>query len=489
MSDGASFNISNFISKNKIFSSVSFSDSDMNSNLEYEINFNSNNDGEETEFKLCGAEMFPWLADIIGGIVDDLDGESKDGKIGDTRQVATGDCWLLSGVNALSYTEEGRKIIKDSLEYHNGYTIVHTMAGDYVVSDDEIARTKGSLQYSDGDDDMIIFELAVEKIIDDFINGTINLEDNAPDLLNSLLSNNGKTTTPGYSSTTGGWARGLIYLLSGKMGYRETDKEKMSDILEEFKNNDNKNLALGADTDKGDRTVTDVNGKKVVLSGNHAYSIKKIDGQNVTVINPWDSGKEIVLSKEEFLNAFDGIEVCDLSSNNTTQEYINQKAYYNPQGMLEKTTERVENENLTRTKKFTYDKDENLTSWESSYAYDSGFCGKTTYNQIDGTICGQTGNKNTDVLLTYNYDEDGNRYGFQFGGMTADGNLRYNFAEMTDEIGKRISDNYQLMLYQNLDAQDIFRLAKNLNDSEFDKAINYLSQNPNATYSDVINNI
>ena len=447
-----------------------------------------NNSSSDFEIHECGAELIPWAADFFGGINDYFDGESKDGEIGDTQQGATGDCWLLSGVNALSYTEEGRKIIKDSLEYHNGYTIVHTMAGDYVVTDDEITRTKGSFQYSDGDDDMIIFELAIEKVIDDYLTGTIDLNNNAPDALESLLREEDGKTRPGHSSTNGGNIRGLIYLLSGKMGYSEANKEKINDVLEQFKKN-GKNLALGAATNDGDRNATDINGKKVKLSGNHGYSIKKYDGQNVTVINPWDSSKEIILSKEEFLKVFDRIDVCDISSNNPTKEYIDTKAFYNSQGLLEKTVERVDEENLTRTISYTYDNDGNLTGTKSSFQYDSGLFGEIVYDKNFSAVSRKTGNKNTDVLLTYEYDQNGNACNYQFGGINANGDLRYTFAEMTDEIGRKIAENYQLMTYQNLSAQDIFKLAKDLDNTQFNKALDYLKQNPNATYNDVKNNI
>ena len=44
---------------------------------------------------------------------DAFDEDTKDGEIGDTEQNSTGNCWLLSGANALSYTEEGQEIINE----------------------------------------------------------------------------------------------------------------------------------------------------------------------------------------------------------------------------------------------------------------------------------------------------------------------------------------------------------------------------------------
>ena len=106
---------------------------------------------------------------LLAFLWQNFEPKTKDYTIGNTKQSDTGNCWILSGITALSYSEEGRKIIKNSLEYKKGYTIVHTICGDYVVLDSEVLLTKADSQYSNGDDDMIIFELAFEKIIDDYV--------------------------------------------------------------------------------------------------------------------------------------------------------------------------------------------------------------------------------------------------------------------------------------------------------------------------------
>lgn len=448
-----------------------------------------NNSSLDFEIHECGAVDDNWENYIRGAIIDISDGNTKDGEIGDTKQGATGDCGLLSGVNALSYTEEGRKAIKSALDYQDGYTIVHTACGDYVVTDKEVSLTKADSQYSDGDDDMIIFELAIEKIIDDYANGKISIDENAHWLLKGSLEES--PTSSGWSSTSGGWQAASIYFLTGKMSDVTKDHNIMLEYLNKFKENNRKDLALSASiySENKGKTIKDVNGNELTLPANHGYAIKKFDGENVTVINPWDSSKEIVLPVEEFFKVFNHVQACDLSSNNPKQDFFSPKMYYNSQGLLEKSVERVDEENLTRTKSYTYDNDGNLTGTKSSFQYDSGFFGETVYDENASVISKKTGNKNTDALLTYEYDENGNAYNYQFGGVNGDGNLRYTFAEMTDEIGKRIAENYQLMTYQNLSAQDIFKLAKDLDDTQFNKALDYLKRNPNATYNNVKNNI
>ena len=267
-------------------------------------------DDIEATFEQLSA-AFP---NILGPIVDAFDGESKDGQIGETKQVGTGNCWLLSGINALSYTEEGRQIIKDSLEYCDGYTMVHLKGyGTVVVQDKDVAQTKGSLQYSSGDDDMIIFELAIEQIMDEIANGEIMVDPDAPWFIEN--SEDLEKTKWGSSSTEGGWVNELIYYVTGKEGKNIKDKVEMKENLQAFEANGNKDLAMGASTSE-DSKVKDINGDTVKLAGNHAYSIKEVKDGVVTVINPWDSSKEIKLDIDTFCEAFSSIDVTDLSDKN-----------------------------------------------------------------------------------------------------------------------------------------------------------------------------
>ena len=261
---------------------------------------------------------------IIGGIVDIVDGESKDGEIGDTKQHQTGDCWLLSGINALSYTEAGREIIKNALEYHDGYTIVHLEGvGDYKVTDEDLRYVKaqiiGSHQYSTGDDDMVIFELAIEQALDDIANGEIALDPEAPWWMEGMDELD--ATTLGSSSTRGGWGAELMYIVTGKVGQRYSNPESMRSALRDFDRDNNQDKAMTASCHDA-TTVQDINGNNVKLYAPHAYAVKKVEGNIVTITNPHDSSIEIQLDMDTFINSFSGIEVTDLSKNNPKQNLI-----------------------------------------------------------------------------------------------------------------------------------------------------------------------
>ena len=38
------------------------------------------------------------------------------------------------------------------------------------------------------------------------------------------------------------------------------------------------------------------------LQNNHAYAIKDYDGENITLVNPWDTTNETVISDEQLMN-------------------------------------------------------------------------------------------------------------------------------------------------------------------------------------------
>ena len=67
--------------------------------------------------------------------------------------------------------------------------------------------------------------------------------------------------------------------------------------------------------------VKDTNGKKVKLQGQHAYTINKVTKDTVTLLNPWNTGEEIVLSRKTFENLDPKkCDVCYLDLNTIDKE-------------------------------------------------------------------------------------------------------------------------------------------------------------------------
>ncbi len=251
--------------------------------------------------------------------------DTKNGEIENTKQSpSTGDCWLLSTVNSLSYTQEGREIIKDSLEYKDDCTIVHFKgANDYTITDDELETARLSGKYSSGDNDMIIFELAMEKAFEDIENGNVHLSSAGYNQASDSIT--GGTTSMAFEIITDKDSK--MYHNDARIddGIEKTDDEgfkefytsiKASTAMEEFEANNNSNIAFTAEIKKeGIREVSDINGKTINLDGKHGYAIKEVNGDKVVITDPHDSGKDIILTKDTAASAFDYYFLCDLSNN------------------------------------------------------------------------------------------------------------------------------------------------------------------------------
>lgn len=105
-------------------------------------------------------------------------GHAVNGQIDEgVYQGGTGDCWLLSAILALNATEEGQQVIRDSLQVNSDGSVAVTFKGiktadgepvQYTISADEIKAHdtdyNSNDMYSNGDNDMLVMELAVEKL-------------------------------------------------------------------------------------------------------------------------------------------------------------------------------------------------------------------------------------------------------------------------------------------------------------------------------------
>lgn len=390
---------------------------------------------------------------------------TKDGNITYTTQGKTGNCWILSAINALAYCKSGREIISKSLEYKNGYTVIQTICGDYVVLDSEIRQAKANNLYSKGDDDMIIFELALEKIINDYAKNRIKILKNANYLVKRTLK---KTPTKNNkSSTILGYPGACFYFLTGIEPKATTSQPKMMLFLRKFKNDNNKNIVLCCSSfSKITGKIKDINNKNVPFYPCHGYSIKNFDGENVTIVNPHDSSKEIVLSRSMFFKMFSNIQMCDLSSCDK-KELFKPKMFYNKFGKLEKTIEIDEN-GYNIQYDYTYNKKGIPTNAKCCAQHTNGIY----------VICIR------DFLKKQNYIENGNVFSglalirfYQneklikmFFGKNRDTND--NLEEISIDIGKQIQE-YALYQYSNLDRSRILTIANDLKNGNFESAFEY----------------
>lgn len=318
-------------------------------------------DSSITTIEECSNTTF-WT-NLLGKIREISEDDTRDGQISNVKQNATGDCWLLSGINSLSYTEKGKEVIEDALEYsEDGITVHLKGAGDYFVPNEVITQTKGLSEYSTGDDDMIAFELAIEKFRDQVHDNELAFSFDAPLRIQNMFSSDEyESDGPSIDSGT---PDQLNYILTGKVGESTLDNSEKKEMLDKFSKNNLKDYALSAGTDT-EVATKDINGTEIVFSKKHAYSIKDVTDKNVTVVNPWDSSIQMVLSRDTFLEVFDTVYGIDLSDENPEQNYI-AEIDVNIENFADGTSEKTKIDKNTgkAIEKFVYDKNGTRTNIE-----------------------------------------------------------------------------------------------------------------------------
>lgn len=192
-------------------------------------------------------------------------------------QGTKGDCWLLSGVLSLSYTQDGKELIKNSIfQNKNGdYEVwLEGLGKSYTVSKEELESKNVSTlssglglessSYSTGDDDMLLMELAVEKAVQEGNNDIVT-----------------------QSGITGGSAYYLYNAMSDnevQYAYGDDPIETVN-LLNEYAMNQNECAATLGITDGF-----------AGLEDNHAYAVKKVTQNTTTLVNPWDTTEDITIS-------------------------------------------------------------------------------------------------------------------------------------------------------------------------------------------------
>lgn len=225
---------------------------------------------------------------------------NSNGIIDDTKQRSIGDCWVLSGVNALRDSEIGAQILKSSLQQNDDGSVTVHLRGvgkDYTFSAEEIMDHKyhtTSLAYSSGDSDMNLFEMAIGE----YRKETIESGDYGKNSRN--LDKTAGSNATAADPLKGGQIDEAIYYITGqKSQWVANNTETTTDMLNTMQSSANKYI-MTTTFKNSDPSVTE--GK--IVTG-HAYSINKVDDDYVYVVNPWDSSVEIPYPKDKYLeNAF-----------------------------------------------------------------------------------------------------------------------------------------------------------------------------------------
>ncbi len=212
------------------------------------------------------------------------------------RQGLSGDCWLLSGLYAFSITKEGRKAIKKAISkiwFSDDYNV--KLGGKkYKVTNEELEKAKSDSRYSYGDDDVILMEVAFEKYLSE-------TEQQKQEELQAAGKN--------YDPLNGGTFEKFTVALTGK----ETGaiKQNSYDLDSNFDNifnyiDENPNgvaaiVSFIPEDENSKIIATDSSGKEIVMANSlgHAWSVLDVNGQFITLVNPWDTTMMYTFSRSE----------------------------------------------------------------------------------------------------------------------------------------------------------------------------------------------
>ena len=286
----------------------------------YDIYMNSNIDNEKLNSAINKANSYLDIP-IIGGYLNKNKGNEKikdvvredenlvNGYIDEpVIQGIIGDCWLLSAVNNLSYTEKGSKILHNAINVNNDGNIEVYFKGPdktYTVTKDELKEENENYTLlSVGDDDMLVLEIAARKYRQDLLDGKIKVDKSLPKYLYFANTE--------IDPLNVGEIRQAYWLLTGILDSVETkDREEILNLLEKFKQNPEKSLMDFEFSES--KTVKDINGKKVNLDGAHGYGVKKVDDKTITLVSASNSVQEIKLPIETVLDVdLLGVIYCSL---------------------------------------------------------------------------------------------------------------------------------------------------------------------------------
>lgn len=316
------------------------------------------------------------VRDKDGNVIATHDFSEIDGKFDTSYQKSRGDCYLLAGLNALNESTAGQEALKDTITIgkdpktgETTYTVHFPGAAkireelikqgvpedqidikdSYTYTETEInehAKRAGK-DYSAGDKDVLLVEVAYEDLrtdakedIEDLREANPKLTDNKikQQLHISGLLNNGDNLSGGYAHEPIFMLTGLeseVYKVSGKVdnapvcnidselnmtvaggeyNISAKDEAKLDSMFDKIeqdcKDGQLDNYAATVGFTVASQTV---NGK-LVRAGGHAFTITKVEGDNVYLKNPWDPTKEIVMTRDEVKHAATKLSLADINS-------------------------------------------------------------------------------------------------------------------------------------------------------------------------------
>lgn len=216
------------------------------------------------------------------------------------KQGQTGDCWLLSGIKALSMTKEGQAMLDKVVTVDNKGNAIVKLKGvgkTYTVTARDL---KCSNELSSGDTDIRAIEIAMDRYmretVTDDLNSTADIDGNTVGMAFKLLADPSKTVeTPRPSNQN---VRSIVDIISkrgGLKGYAGT-------------------TGMSGRVDPSGFNAVDDRGKPVTMYNAHAYAMKEITKDSVYLVNPHDTARTIKIPLNQYLAKFDLISLTEVTN-------------------------------------------------------------------------------------------------------------------------------------------------------------------------------
>lgn len=281
--------------------------------------------------------------------------QETDGEINASKQSqGTGDCSLLSVLNALSHSEYGREILDQCFVIDKDKNTITVNLPGFGTSfeydlDASVDKSKNGIieyYYSSGDAEAYFLERAMSDSLKMVKEGKIKLSDDAPawckkprDILGGKLIQALEPQQVLYALTgLGDGSRTVVNKEKDKKGEVQVNSKDASNarkVLEECEkgettmvvaNLSKKGTAEGSPGAANNQYVKDSFGNKVLILKGHSYAVKEVNTKTngekvITIIDPYDSSQEIILNEDTFLKTFNVIDTVKIKGNNKHPKY------------------------------------------------------------------------------------------------------------------------------------------------------------------------
>lgn len=306
-----------------------------------------------------------------------------DGNFGSSRQVGEGDCYLMATINSIRELSGGQELLKSLVKTstnNNGekvYTVtlpgakaaaeglktdnqvdknkIH-ITGEYTFTEAEMQDIlkKAGHGYSLGDGDVILLEAAFEKYRKE-VEATLKDNPNLKSKIGIAGVQTGKDTS---NILSGGQTEDATFILTGRRSkvYKnyqakegldytslqqgevkvaqiqriQNEKAAVSEIDGKISNN-KKDLNKMLDDIMNDGKDGHIDNIAVAAffmvhddgsKSAHAFTLKSVTDDTVTLINPWHPDKELTMSRADFINSCMSINVADTTKPVMTPEDV-----------------------------------------------------------------------------------------------------------------------------------------------------------------------